>query len=316
MASSYREAAAALKRIDQNRCSLKTAAYASNNPKKTLALLSETLKTRPALEAAIAATGLRAAAACRDDRILLLATYDAVAGRGLPRRAGGKLISAIKARLADLKAAYAAAAPPPEPEREPIPRYLRCNPLRGATRASVRAALVAGGVADEDISDDGLLSELLVVAPGAASTVHGGHALVESGAVILQDKASCFPAAALLADLPPDWRGDVLDACAAPGNKTTHAAALLGTRGKVHAFDRDARRLAILEKRVAAAGAADAVAAILGDFLAVDAASFPAARAVLVDPSCSGSGMPALERTEGGVEISTKKISVSVRRRP
>ena len=59
--------------------------------------------------------------------------------------------------------------------------------------------------------------------------------------------------------------------------------------------------------QVAAAGAADAVAAILGDFLAVDAASFPAARAVLVDPSCSGSGMPALERTEGGVEISTKK---------
>ena len=134
--------------------------------------------------------------------------------------------------------------------------------------------------------------------PGAlASTLHGGHALVASGQIILQDKASCFPAKALLGDLPAEWRGDVLDACAAPGNKTTHAAALLGRRGAVHAFDRDARRLEILARRAAEAGAA--VEASNADFLSATVATFPAAskiRAVLLDPSCSGSGMDGVER--------------------
>ncbi|CAN0485347.1 unnamed protein product, partial [Hapterophycus canaliculatus] len=53
------------------------------------------------------------------------------------------------------------------------------------------------------------------------------------------DKSSCFSAEALLGeeacaaaaakgDAPADWRGgDVIDACAAPGNKTMHAASLL-----------------------------------------------------------------------------------------
>lgn len=56
------------------------------------------------------------------------------------------------------------------------------------------------------------------------------------------DKSSCFSAEALLgeeacaaATRPPgggkEWRGgDVIDACAAPGNKTMHAASLLHRR--------------------------------------------------------------------------------------
>ena len=49
------------------------------------------------------------------------------------------------------------------------------------------------------------------------------------GEIIFQDKASCFPA--YLLDLQ-DGDGDVIDGCAAPGNKTTHAAAIVSSQSK------------------------------------------------------------------------------------
>eukprot|EP00889_Picochlorum_renovo_P002693 jgi/Picre1/29723/NNA_005106.t1 len=112
------------------------------------------------------------------------------------------------------------------------------------------------------------LPDVIELDPG--SDLHS-HTLVRSGNVVLQSLASCIPASVL--DPEPHWH--VIDACAAPGNKTTHLAAIMshkatGTsdvRGKVFAFDKDTRRLEILKKNVA---------------LTVDA--------ILLDPSCSGSG--------------------------
>jgi 25S rRNA (cytosine2278-C5)-methyltransferase len=55
------------------------------------------------------------------------------------------------------------------------------------------------------------------------------------GRLILQDKASCFPAVVLA---PPAHPGSIIiDATAAPGNKTSHLSALMGNQGKVHALD-------------------------------------------------------------------------------
>ena len=54
---------------------------------------------------------------------------------------------------------------------------------------------------------------------------------LSSGRIILQDKASCFPATVLA---PP--AGDsvhVIDATAAPGNKTSHLSAIMQGKGKV-----------------------------------------------------------------------------------
>ena len=47
--------------------------------------------------------------------------------------------------------------------------------------------------------------------------------LVAQGNVVLQDKSSCFSALCLASNL----MGDCLDACAAPGNKTSHLCMLL-----------------------------------------------------------------------------------------
>jgi 25S rRNA (cytosine2278-C5)-methyltransferase len=74
----------------------------------------------------------------------------------------------------------------------------------------------------------------------------------DSGAIILQDKASCIPV--VLLDPPRGAR--VLDACAAPGNKTTQLAATVGSAGRVVAVERDQKRVETLRHMVEKAGAA------------------------------------------------------------
>lgn len=89
----------------------------------------------------------------------------------------------------------------------------------------------------------------------------------QDGRLIAQDKASCMPAWVLLAPVLADLedaaeRGEseeekekkgkknllkVLDATAAPGNKTTMAAAMLGSEGKVIACERDQGRFKVLK---------------------------------------------------------------------
>ena len=102
-----------------------------------------------------------------------------------------------------------------------------------------------------------------------------------------------------------------LDACAAPGNKTSQLAMLIAQReknintnanfqNKIIAMDRDKHRLRTLEKRVIDQFSCTNVTPILGDFLAVDFENdvrFQNIRGILLDPSCSGSGIVnSLER--------------------
>lgn len=132
---------------------------------------------------------------------------------------------------------------------------------------------------------DAHVPNLLVFDPG--TDLHD-HPMVRSGEIVLQGKASCLPAAAL--DPKRGW--DVVDCCAAPGNKTTHLAALVGDGGRVRAFDADGKRLKRLARNVATAGAGAIVDARRADFLEVDPTDpeYAGVRAVLLDPSCSGSG--------------------------
>lgn len=123
-----------------------------------------------------------------------------------------------------------------------------------------------------------------------------------NGLIILQDKASCFPAY-LLDPRPED--GPFLDACAAPGNKTTHLAAILRSRcatttiPKVWACERDKSRAMVLQKMIVTAGAEEIVEIKAEqDFLRLDPKKAPwdSVHSLLLDPSCSGSGM--IEREE------------------
>lgn len=75
---------------------------------------------------------------------------------------------------------------------------------------------------------DAHIPNLLAFAPKA--TFHNDP-MYTTGKIILQDKASCFPAVIL--DPPASDNAVVIDATAAPGNKTSHLSALMKNRGKV-----------------------------------------------------------------------------------
>lgn len=117
------------------------------------------------------------------------------------------------------------------------------------------------------------------------------------GLIIMQDKASCFPAYLL----DPDPYDGCLDACAAPGNKTTHLAAILHEKGGeylrhgplIHASERDPKRASILNTMLAKAGATIFVRVHRQDFLKFVPAEplCSSVGALLLDPSCSGSGI-------------------------
>ncbi|XP_061009424.1 28S rRNA (cytosine-C(5))-methyltransferase isoform X2 [Dama dama] len=141
--------------------------------------------------------------------------------------------------------------------------------------------------------------DLLEVGSKPGSDLHD-HPLYQAGHLILQDKASCLPA--MLLAPPPG--SHVIDACAAPGNKTSHLAALLKNQGKIFAFDQDAKRLASMATLLARAGVSCCELAEQ-DFLAVSPSDqrYCQVQYILLDPSCSGSGMPSrqLEEPKAGM---------------
>jgi len=140
-----------------------------------------------------------------------------------------------------------------------------------------------------------------------------GMKMVKNGELILQGKSSCMPAHCLLVNeeerLSDDMsaifericQSDVIDACAAPGNKTTHLAALLndkknkngrGGGGKVFAFEKDHRRAQRLRDTIDLYGCSKKVIVAKKNFLEVDENDdkYRNVRSILLDPSCSGSG--------------------------
>jgi putative methyltransferase len=88
-----------------------------------------------------------------------------------------------------------------------------------------------------------------------------------NGWLILQDKASCMPAVVL--NPPASDDTVVIDATAAPGNKTSHLSALMKNRGKLLAFERDRKRFGTLEMMLEKAKCTN-VKSLNADFLMSD----------------------------------------------
>ena len=129
------------------------------------------------------------------------------------------------------------------------------------------------------------------VAPGAFRVEGGAGAsallrgLAAEGLVYMQDEASQLVAHVLGAEAGER----VLDACAAPGSKTTHVAALAGGRALVVAGDLHEHRLRVVAEACARMGA-DGVSLVgLNAEVALPFAAETFDR-VLVDAPCTGTG--------------------------
>jgi len=110
--------------------------------------------------------------------------------------------------------------------------------------------------------------------------------LRKAGDVISQDKASCMPAFVL--NPPPG--SVVIDTCSAPGNKTSHLASIMNNTGKIFAFDISKERIEVMKTLLQEAGVQNSQI-IHKDFLKVKPEEFNEVKYMLVDPSCSGSGI-------------------------
>jgi len=168
----------------------------------------------------------------------------------------------------------------------PAPVTVRINPLRlpdgvdaGEAPAYIERRLEAEGITVER----GAFPDSRRLRGGA---LPDRLAFVERGWLHAQDEGSMAVAYAVGAE-PGET---IVDACAAPGGKTTHLAALVGDRGRLIAVDPSPEKT----RRIAAL--ADRMGARAVEVLSADAAALPddllgRADRVLVDAPCTGLGV-------------------------
>jgi 25S rRNA (cytosine2278-C5)-methyltransferase len=191
--------------------------------------------------------------------------------------------------------------------QHPHPRWVRVNTLRSELTEQLETTFTeferVYSIKDvvenprKAVYIDEHVPNLVAVSPGIDFAKSQAYV---SGAIILQDKASCFPA--YLLD-PHAEDGDVIDTCAAPGNKTTHLAAIIHShrpeqgatrQQRVFAFEKNEKRARTLEKMIKTAGSKTLTRIGFGqNFLKVNPEDpmYRAVGALLLDPSCSGSGI-------------------------
>eukprot|EP01018_Ginkgo_biloba_P010642 Gb_29746 [translate_table: standard] len=260
------------------------------NKKGTLALVCQTLKYFPILKNILAATNLLSSKWKRQAELIYIITYDILFGQEVVSTGDAEFAvlahkNTLRSILAQICVKENVRCPqdllPLDNQISGLskPRYVRVNTLKVDVESALKTLQKA-----VEVKQDDLISDLLVLPPG--TDLHS-HPLVMNGELFLQGKASCMAAVAL--NPLPDW--EVLDACAAPGNKTVQLAGLMKGRGKIFACELNNQRLKRLEETVKIAGASN-VEILHGDFLKLnpDTSKYSKVRAILLDPSCSGSG--------------------------
>lgn len=150
----------------------------------------------------------------------------------------------------------------------------------------------------KNLDDESFLPDFhiknLFVFPASSRKYWATNEMVQEGKFLLQDKASCLPTFLL----DPPHKSTVLDMCSAPGTKTTHLAAIMKNKGKIYAVEMSSKRFETLVEMVEGTGAT-IVQTINKDVLQITDEDVPKVEYILLDPSCSGSGM--LNRFESDV---------------
>ncbi|KAG7089845.1 hypothetical protein E1B28_011490 [Marasmius oreades] len=308
----YFSAAQVLDRLDAKQGSIKglIATLPEKDRKRTSALVIETLKYKAPLNDVIHEAQL-----LKEERkkltsanLTLVLVHDLLLSNGGIQAGDGPIKQAVlrhktrlKAELQKLKikrgvASDAELALFGDTRASQIPRYARVNTLICSTEIAVEYFVSQGfklsSPFDEKSNNKGFskdehISDLLLFHPQISFQ---DDAFYKAGKIILQDKASCFPATVLNPPATKDTA--VIDATAAPGNKTSHLSALMQNKGKLFAFEKDKRRFNTLEMMLSKAKCKN-VKLVNADFLTTDPLDRDLSMVthILLDPSCSGSGI-------------------------
>eukprot|EP00928_Gymnodinium_smaydae_P070759 TRINITY_DN54531_c0_g1_i1.p1 TRINITY_DN54531_c0_g1~~TRINITY_DN54531_c0_g1_i1.p1 ORF type:complete len:437 (+),score=103.61 TRINITY_DN54531_c0_g1_i1:39-1313(+) len=239
-----------------------------------------------------------------DPNLFLILLYQCLLGTRRIR-GDGSLFAVVKDWKAQLQKTLAARRDRGDAakysEQLALPRYLRVNTLRVSYEEAIAHLASLGWVIDGIpgrwvFSEDPVIPNVLRFPPRSA---FHGDALLEKGALIIQDRSSCIPAAALA----PPRGAHVIDCCAAPGNKTSHVASLLARTGKLFAFERNPKRCETLQRQMDKFGV-EGIKVFCEDFMHVDPNDerFANVTHFLCDPTCSGSGQLANQYAEAEEE--------------
>lgn len=254
------------------------------NKKKMYALVSETLRNIKAIDSILERTQILKHEPKLNRSLAELLIYDfCISKREI---APGWMRNTIRRHRESINTASNSisfdSAPPL------LPRYARVNTLLCTTQEAIdhftSLGWILNGTEEKNFVLDEHVPDVLRFPP--TTDLHDDNFYL-NGKIILQDKASCFPAFAL----DPPLKGRVIDCCAAPGNKSTHLSALMQNKGKISAYECNKDRFQVLQKMINKAGCKN-IKPIHCDFFT---ASMPQATHALVDPSCSGN---ALENEE------------------
>lgn len=337
--SPYAPAGNILNQIIKTKKGLKTIAYNQNGElkisKTAYAQSSHVLQHKPLLDKLLREVEVDA----NNKGLLYVLLYELVLGPNKAIRGGGALKRQLLKQQEKLQAALEKIQPnfadkTTSDNADPqdcvtIPRYVRVNTIVSSTEHVV-SQLDANTTKEQSnkkekktkTQESSMLRYMdahvpnVLVFPPTASTRANLQDLVTSHQVVLQDKSSCFSALCMVHGFEtlPSMEGDFLDACAAPGNKTSHLAALLTECARkkkqsskhevvVHALDKSKDRFQLLQRRMkeltdtpSRVGAPKHVRVECHntDFLSINPETdkaFSKVTAIMLDPSCSGSGM-------------------------
>jgi len=254
------------------------------------------------IEELISSSGLREQQPAADPYLSRILVTELLWGKGYLKPENARAIKTILNVESNLRDALNKKDYSPVDEIQ-VPRYVRVNTLVCSVEEAIRLLVDEGCVkvtlkkksdyaaflervknlSESEFLVDYHLEFLLIFPP---KTQFHGHYLLENGSLFLQDKASCMSAVALSGT----FDGAILDACAAPGMKTSLLAALSNDQSRIIAIERDYRRSNVLRKTIESSAATN-VEVLCQDFLKIDPAKYQDVKYILLDPSCSGSGI-------------------------
>ncbi|XP_047504822.1 28S rRNA (cytosine-C(5))-methyltransferase [Pieris napi] len=139
------------------------------------------------------------------------------------------------------------------------------------------------GLTEYDFTQDYHVKTMFVFHP---NTKFHDYDLYLENKLILQDKATALPVHLLA----PPQGSVILDMCAAPGMKTTQLAAYIRNQGKIYAVERNEQRYETLCDFVNKTES-KCVTTMHRDSLDIKKGECDDAEYIILDPSCSGSGM-------------------------